>query len=124
MEPCRSKQAPLPELRPWAVLAHQQTVGDGGRVARRPVSRDVATQRRAWLSSERHRQRVVMFQKMRKIQKLSCDFHIIQTVEILPFHLERQALSAEGTELFKLIVTGKQVVAEHRQRDLWAGLAF
>lgn len=93
-------------------------------MARRPVSRDVATQRRAWLSSERHWQRVVMFQKMRKIQKLSCDFHIIQTVEILPFHLERQALSAEGTELFKLIVTGKQVVAEHRQRDLWAGLAF
>lgn len=30
----------------------------------------------------------------------------------------------EHTELFKLIITGKSVVAEPRQRDLWVGVGF
>lgn len=40
MEPYCSKQVPLPEQRPWAELTHWQTAGDGGNMARRPVSRD------------------------------------------------------------------------------------
>lgn len=40
MEPYCSKKVPLPEQRPWAELTPRQTAGDGGKVARRPVSRD------------------------------------------------------------------------------------
>lgn len=40
MEPYCSKQVPLPEQRPWAELTHWQTAGDGGKMARRPGSRD------------------------------------------------------------------------------------
>lgn len=87
MEPCCSRQVPPPKLRPRAELAHQHTVGDGGKVARRPVSRDVATHRRTWPSSERHWLRVTCFKKCARFRNsvVKNDFHIIQTIEIPPF---------------------------------------
>lgn len=40
MEPYCSKKVPLAEQRPWAELTHRQTARDGGKEARRSVSRD------------------------------------------------------------------------------------